>query len=138
MPAGSWDSRQSSRGAVSPRGLQPVPLEPVLERLHHGNGKRPRFIWGRFVLEFGKESCLQFEKSLVHKEKRERRNSVSVFLSVRAGGGDSFSFSHGDGLTCGHAGKTVHLTAGPANFDGIGLIALREPESQDEFAGGKI
>src|SRR5580693_4148502 len=65
----------------------------------------------------------------------ERR---SVFLSVRAGGSDSFSFGHGDGLACGHAGKTVYLAAGPANFDGIGLIVLREPESQDEFAGGKI
>src|SRR5216684_1656560 len=64
--------------------------------------------------------------------------SGSLPLGVSTGGCDPFSFGRRDGLTRGHARETIHLAAGPANLDAVGLFARRETEGQNKFARGKV
>ena len=64
-------------------------------------------------------------------------SSDGSLLFKFAAGGDAFGFGDGDGGAGGDGGEAVELAAGPANFDGVGFVAVAEAEGEDEFAGGK-
>ena len=51
---------------------------------------------------------------------------------------DSGAFFHGDDLIGGNILELVHLAAGPADFDGVGLRLRAETKSEHEFARGEI
>src|SRR5215467_259051 len=51
-------------------------------------------------------------------------------LAKLAAGGDAFGFGDGDGGAGGDGREALELTAGPANFDGICLVALAEAKGK--------
>src|SRR5712692_7886507 len=65
------------------------------------------------------------------------KSTLFVF-SEGAVGGDRFSFGYRYGLAGGPVRMAIALTTGPANLDGVGFLVVRDPESQNEFAGGEI
>ncbi|HST79182.1 MAG TPA: hypothetical protein VLN58_11890, partial [Verrucomicrobiae bacterium] len=55
---------KSARGAVPPRGLQPVPVEPVLNRRYQGQKKRALRQSGAQFFVLLTDNCADTEASL--------------------------------------------------------------------------